>query len=97
MFSLALRMVAFYLLVMTPTVLCAADKFHADFLNELFAPVDGAEPIPVQVGVRIQQITDVNQKKENFGVVATIMMRWHDEHITAAALKPGERLRQVPG
>ncbi len=35
-------------------------------------------PIEVQVAVELEQITNVNQKEENFSVVAAIDMRWRD-------------------
>ncbi len=36
------------------------------------------EPIPVRIGVKLHQITEVNQKSENYGVVATLVMHWTD-------------------
>ena len=36
------------------------------------------EPTDVQVGVKLEQITDVDQVSENFGIVATIKMNWID-------------------
>jgi hypothetical protein len=37
--------------------------------------------IPVSIGVKMQQLTSVNQKSENFGVVATIVMHWQDPRL----------------
>jgi hypothetical protein len=37
--------------------------------------------IPVSIGVKLQQLTSVNQKSENFGVVATIVMHWKDPRL----------------
>ena len=46
---------------------------------------------PLQVGVRmkVDQITSINQKKENFGVVATLMM---ERSIPELAAKAGEQV-----
>ncbi len=35
-------------------------------------------PVPVKIGIKMQQISNVNQRSENFGVVATLMMKWED-------------------
>lgn len=38
-------------------------------------------PLRVEVGIKIDQVTDINQKSENFSVVAGIRMRWQDPHL----------------
>ena len=40
-----------------------------------------AEPLKVTVGVRVDQITDVDQKSENFGVVANLRIEWIDSKL----------------
>ncbi len=35
-------------------------------------------PVPVEVGIRLHQVVDIDQKKENFTVVVTLKARWKD-------------------
>lgn len=42
-------------------------------------------PVPVKIGIKMQQISSVDQRSENFGVVATLMMKWEDP---ALAFRP---------
>jgi hypothetical protein len=45
---------------------------------ELEGPTILLEPLNARVGIEMQQITNVDQKAENFGVVAILEMQWHD-------------------
>jgi len=39
------------------------------------------EPTEVFIGLRIDQITGINQKEENFEVVATLKMKWTEPRL----------------
>jgi len=66
----------------------AVAAFAVVFLGLISAPVPAAsEPIEVQVGFRLDQVTNVDQKAENFSVVGNLVMGWKDE---AFAFDPAE-------
>ena len=39
------------------------------------------QPTPVQIGLKLQQITSINQKEENFGIVASLRMEYLDPNL----------------
>jgi len=47
------------------------------------------QPLEVAVGVRVDQITDVDQKSENFGIVANLRLEWTDPMLEFDARKFG--------
>ena len=51
------------------------------------------EAIPVSMGVKMQQLTSVNQKSENFSVVATIVMHWQDPRLAYDPEKVQKRFK----
>ncbi|MEJ2069400.1 MAG: hypothetical protein P8X58_03180 [Syntrophobacterales bacterium] len=38
-------------------------------------------PIPVEIGLKMEQISNVNQQEENFGVVASLKLVWRDPNL----------------
>lgn len=55
-----------------------------DVLSGVAAPEGNPivkEPLDVQIGLKMQQVTSVDQKAENFGVVATMQMNWFDRKL----------------
>jgi hypothetical protein len=55
------------------------------------------EPVPVSIGVKMQQLTSVNQKSKNFGVVATIVMHWQDPRLAYDPEKAPDRFKVFMG
>ncbi len=49
------------------------------------------EPVEVDISLKVQQITNIDQKAENFGVVAMMIFRWNEPELAA---KPGEKIPQ---
>lgn len=49
--------------------------------ENLGAPI-AKQPIPVSVGIKLQQITDVDQKAENFSAVVSLSMIWTDPNLS---------------
>jgi hypothetical protein len=40
--------------------------------------VSASDPVPVEVGIRLHQIVEINQKKKNFTAVISLKARWKD-------------------
>ena len=60
------------------------------FLIFLFASsAMASEPLEVKVALKVSQITSIDQKAENFGVVATLRMLWSEPELAA---KSGEHM-----
>lgn len=54
------------------------------------SPLLADEPVEVEVSLKVHQITDIDQKAENFGVVATLIMDYTEPGLAA---KPGEEVQ----
>ncbi len=74
------------------------DYSHCSAINRLIyigiiwlmlfiSPVLADEPVEVEVSLKVHQITSIDQKAENFGVVATLTMQYN---VPELAAKPGE-------
>jgi hypothetical protein len=62
-------------------------------LEQLLSRGAPSEPIEIRVGVQIHQITFVNQKAENFGVVGTLRLEWEDSKLTFDAEEFGREYK----
>lgn len=57
----------------------------------------GQEPLDVEVGIKVQQITSINQRNENFSAVVSFLLKWHEPELQLVADKAtGVRIFQVP-
>ncbi len=57
------------------------------WLMLLVSPVLADEPVEVAVSLNVHQVTGIDQKAENFGVVATLTLEYNEPGLAA---KPGE-------
>lgn len=55
--------------------------------------VAAESPTPVQVGVKVDQITGIDQKAENFSAVISFMLRWHEPALAGSGEKSRDRDR----
>lgn len=55
------------------------------------------QPLEVEVGIEVEQITSVEQRSENFGAVATIRMAWNDPALAFDAETLGQTFRVMRG
>ncbi len=66
--------------------------------GESFAQSEGATsalaPLKVGVSIKIDQVTFIDQKQENFGVVAEVVMEWQDRTFSFEQ-KPGGRDHRI--
>lgn len=73
-----------FAILLVLAILASLSKAHAQVLNRngLERLITSAEePLHVSVGIKIDQITEINQKAENFSAVAVIHMRWQDHKL----------------
>ncbi|UCD35768.1 MAG: hypothetical protein JSU90_02735, partial [Nitrospiraceae bacterium] len=54
-------------------------------------------PIPVKIGIKLHQIAGVDQKNENFTVVATLFMKWHETSLAFNPNDVGKRVKLYMG
>ena len=55
----------------------------------LVSPGLAQEPVEVGVSLKVHQITNIDQKAENFGAVATLVLRYNEPGLAA---RPGEQV-----
>lgn len=89
--AMTMRLLTDFLFCCLLSTLCClplsaqAESFLVDGAQSGVATLEN--PLEVQVGISIDQITSVDQKSENYGAVATIRMEWTDP---ALAYSPDE-------
>lgn len=64
--------------IMSLFAMLLSSSVTAQTRTDISNQVSPSDPLEVSVGIRIEQIVFVDQKSENFGVVAVIRLRWRD-------------------
>ena len=52
--------------------------FLSIFIKDLEASNFVAAPVPVEIGIQLNQLVEVDQKKESFTAIITIKAKWND-------------------
>ena len=52
--------------------------FLSIFIKDLQASNFVAAPVPIEIGIRLNQLVEVDQKKENFTAIITTKAKWND-------------------
>jgi hypothetical protein len=85
-------------LIATLAVVCGVNARAGDISAPLSidARAQSEAPLTVAVGIEVEQITSIDQKAENFGVVATVRMQWEDEKLAGAAVLGDRSFATMP-
>ncbi len=84
------RFIAVFISLLTISIACAADVPVSQSLAEVIdsqRPPGG--PIPVRIGLIVEEVNQIDQQAENFSVVATLTLQWQDPGL-AFQPEPGE-------
>lgn len=81
------------------SVISRLSYFGLIWLLLLVSPALANDPIEVAVSLKVHQITGIDQKAENFGVVATLIMRYNEPGLVAkpAGKTPSKRMYNFEG
>ena len=82
MLRAGIRVVCLCLLLMASASMSLAQRTGLDRPFTVTGQLLAGDPLDVQVGIQIDQITGINQKSENYGAVIVIGMQWSDPNLT---------------
>lgn len=80
--NLAIRFVLLALACLIAATAVAADNASSDTWANPDLSFYGKLPIELKLGLKIDQITNVDQKAENFGAVGNLRLEWIDSNLT---------------
>ena len=92
------RIFAVISLLLLETIVQAAENSFQQSLLDIFhdyQPPSG--PTPVRIGLVVEEITEIDQRQENFSLVATLQIRWRDPKLAFQPESGGEPFRVYRG
>lgn len=81
------------ILLLLPACVQAESNVLSGIVEELLRQEGDFNPITVRAGIRIHQITNVDQKQENFGIVASVILYWKDSQLDENLLDDGQQYK----